>query len=191
MTERASGRFVLRIDPGLHRTLRREAAAQNLSLNAYCATLLQKRTAPPASHGDARAFPWLADVEHAVGSELLGVVLFGSWARGEALEGSDTDLLIVLEPGSPLNRGRYEQWDARFGAELSPHFVTLPVAGEEYGSIWIEAAVDGTIVQDRSGRVAALLIAIRRQIAAGRYRRAMAHGHPYWTRGAGGEADAQ
>jgi HEPN domain-containing protein len=190
MTGRASGHFVLRIDPELHRTLRREAAARDLSLNAYCTTLLQRRSAATAPRRDAQAFPWLEDVERAVGSELVGVVLFGSRARGDALEGSDTDLLVVLEPGSPLNRARYDQWETRFGAESSPHFVTLPATGEEFGSIWLEAAVDGTIVQDRGARVAALLVSIRREIAAGRYRRAMAYGHPYWTREARREADA-
>jgi predicted nucleotidyltransferase len=55
-------------------------------------------------------------VERAVtvaGDAVVGVVVYGSWARGSAGPGSDVDVLIVLDAARPLTRGLYREWDAR------------------------------------------------------------------------------
>ncbi|MCC6053654.1 MAG: nucleotidyltransferase domain-containing protein, partial [Desulfurococcaceae archaeon] len=36
-------------------------------------------------------------LEGELGGELLGLVLFGSWARGEAREDSDVDVFVLLK----------------------------------------------------------------------------------------------
>lgn len=43
-------------------------------------------------------------LQEVYGNRLKGVVLYGSYARGEAVEGSDIDLLVLLDkPASPVD----------------------------------------------------------------------------------------
>lgn len=48
------------------------------------------------------------EIEKLYGTRLKNTILYGSWARGEATEGSDIDVLIVLEgkviPGKEIDR---------------------------------------------------------------------------------------
>jgi len=48
------------------------------------------------------------EIEKLYGTRLKKVILYGSWARGDATEDSDIDLLIVLEgeivPGTEIDR---------------------------------------------------------------------------------------
>ena len=177
----ASGRFVLRLPSELHARARKVAAARGQSLNEYCAAVLQAAVSGPQE----RAPAWMEALRADLGRSLVGVVLFGSTARGTQREGSDVDLLIVLEPGVPITRELYRRWDsavARSGAE-TPHFVSLPASVEAAGGIWYEAAMDGIVLHDPRHRLARLLSEIRRAAAAGIIRREVAHGHPYWVRG--------
>ncbi len=124
-----------------------------------------------------------------VPAPFVGVVLFGSAARGEARADSDVDLLLVLAPKAALRRGLYRRWDELFaegamGRELNAHFVHLPEAVHQAGSLWLEVAIEGRVVMDREGRVARLLVALRRAIAAGRFVRGTLHGQPCWRRAA-------
>jgi len=49
-----------------------------------------------------------AEIEALYGERLTGVILYGSWARNEATEDSDIDLLIALKgkviPGKEIDR---------------------------------------------------------------------------------------
>ncbi len=54
------------------------------------------------------------ELEARLRGELLGLALFGSWARGEAEEGSDVDVFIVSR--KPLNRElRFKVYDVLYG----------------------------------------------------------------------------
>lgn len=48
------------------------------------------------------------EIEKLYANKLKGIVLFGSWARGDATENSDIDLLIILKgeivPGREIDR---------------------------------------------------------------------------------------
>lgn len=179
----ASGRFVLRLEPGLHAALRTAAREQGLSLNDHCARTL----ASPAG-----AFSGLRDAAAAVGraaqlfgSELVGVLVFGSWARGELSDRSDVDLLIVVEPTVPLTRELYRRWDdapIRWGSRpVEPHVVHLPPPDRTVGGLWAEAAIDGLVLFERGVRLSARLVQVRHDVVAGRLVRRMAHGQPYWA----------
>jgi predicted nucleotidyltransferase len=186
-----SGRFVLRLPVKLHAALRRRASSSGLSLNQLCLRALTEylsegRTAEIASAPGPEA-RWLQAAHRVLGEEWLGAVLFGSEARGEARGDSDIDLLLVAGPAVPLTRRLYALWDEQPGDDRhSPHFVHLPASVTAAGSLWLEAAVDGTVLYDREGRVGRFLGRLRRAMAAGRLRRKTAYGQPYWVKAEGG-----
>ena len=177
-----SGRFVLRTPPALHGALRRAARQAGLSLNAYClrrlaAPELDDRGVPPAPVAWAR---------EAFGEALVGVVVYGSWARGEATTDSDVDVLVVLDASVALTRDLYRTNDA---ASLSwtehpvqIQIVRMPDAdGGVGGGFWPEIALDGIVLFERGVVLSRQLVGIRRAIADGRLVRRTAHGQPYWT----------
>jgi predicted nucleotidyltransferase len=183
MSDQPSGRFVLRIDPALHGALRSAAEAAGLSLNEYCARKLASEAAvwSPAVDVVARATSLL-------GARVWGILVFGSWARGEAVAGSDVDVLVVVDDEVALTRRLYHEWDeAPLKWEAHPveaHFVHLPEAGARLSALWAEAAVDGVVLYDRSLEVSRRLVEIRDRIAAGELVRRRVHGQRYWVEAA-------
>src|SRR5262245_20242709 len=126
-----SGRFLLRLTPGLHAALRRCAREAGLSLNDYCARKLATSNGFLDEAGGAAAI--VNRAAELFAQELVGVFLFGSWARAEAVTTSDVDVLIIVEPGAPIRRDLYRRWDERplkwDVREVEPHFVRLSSAG--------------------------------------------------------------
>jgi predicted nucleotidyltransferase len=178
----ASGRFVLRIESGLHQALRAAAREGGLSLNDYCA----RRLAAPASGSEAGdAASTLRRAAFLFGDALVGVVAFGSWVRGEAGATSDVDLLVVVDGRVPLTRELYRRWDevpvSWDGREAEPHFVHLPDPGMVTGGVWAEAAIDGVVLFERRLSLSQQLAAVRRHILSGRLVRRRVHGQPYWA----------
>jgi predicted nucleotidyltransferase len=180
---RASGRFLLRLSPGLHAALRRAAFEANVSLNDYCA----RKLAAPA--GDLSAIEGAA---HAVdraaalfGERLVGVAAFGSWARRQTADGSDLDLLVVVDPAVDLTRDLYRKWDEEAvdweGRTVEPHFAHLPDEDRVVGGLWAEVALDGIVLFERALAVSKRLVSVRRDIVAGKIVRRVAHGQPYWA----------
>jgi len=178
-----SGRFLLRVDPGLHAALRAAAARMGLSLNDYCARKLATPGTSLVASGDA-----IAAVQRSaslVGAALVGVVAFGSWARAEIRDGSDVDLLVVVDDVVPLSRDLYRRWDEApvswEGLHVEPHFVHLPPSGGSVAGLWAEVAVEGVLLFVRDLELPRLLVGIRRAVAEGRVARRVAHGQPYWV----------
>jgi hypothetical protein len=176
----ASGTFVLRLDPRLHGLLRREAAAAGLSLNEWCGRTL---AAPGAAGLDAAA-EVVVPLRSRLGDDLCGVVVYGSFARGELSSGSDVDLLVVLADRVPITRALYREWDGAVppwgGRDVDLHFVHLPDPAAAVSGSWAEAAVCGIVLHDRDLVVSRRLTAIRGRIASGELVRRMAQGQPYW-----------
>lgn len=180
-----SGRFLLRVSPGLHGVLRRAAAEAGLSLNEYCA----RKLAAPGAAMEGPGADVVARATEQFGEDLLGVLVFGSWARGDAVEQSDVDLLVVLDPRVAIVRGLYRTWDETTpeltweGRRLEVHFVRLPESGETTTGLWAEAALDGLVLFDRGFELSRRLIEVRRRIAAGAVQRHRVHGQHYWVGG--------
>jgi hypothetical protein len=122
------------------------------------------------------------------GDSLLGVVAFGSWARGEAGARSDVDLLVVVERRVEIGRRLYQRWDEApvswNGRRVEPHFVHLPERGAHLSGLWAEVATDGVVLFDRGLVVSRLLVAYRHEIMAGRLVRRTVHGQTYWVEAA-------
>ncbi len=177
-----AARFLLRLPAGLHQALQRVAGEAGLSLNEYCVRRLA------LSGAGIAAQPGAADVVARAaavgGNALLGVIVYGSWARGSAAAESDVDVLMILDRGRPLDRGLYRDWDSApvtWGDRaVDPHFVHLPADGRATG-LWGEAAIDGVLLFEAGTRVSSTLAQVRRDIVAGRLVRRMAHGQPYWV----------
>lgn len=178
-----SVRFLLRLPATLHAALLEGARDRGVSLNEYLNRRLSGAELHPTSESVAPLL--LAHAHRVAGARLLGIVLHGSWTRGEARADSDIDALIAVDEALPLTRGLYRAWDeqpvAWAGRAVDVHFVHLPRSLDRAAGVWCEAAVEGRLIADRSGRVEDALIQIRRAIADGRLVRKRAHGQPYWT----------
>ena len=180
----ASGRFVLRIGADLHAELRREAAARGLSLNEHCA----RKLAEPAGIAveDAELQAVVLRALRFLEGALVGVVVHGSWARGEAQDGSDVDVMLVVDQGTPVDRELYRRWDAGGPLRIDGHpadaaFARLPSGTEAATPLWAEIATDGFVVFERDRRVSRVLAQVRSRIASGNLVRRIVHGQPYWT----------
>jgi len=179
----ASGRFLLRVQQSVHARLQTAARRLGVSLNEYCDRRL--RVPGPAILMEPGA---AASVERSLAqfrTALAGVLVYGSYARGDATAASDVDLLVVVDSAIPLTRALYRDWDdapAEWqGRHVDPHFLHLPVGRRPAPGAWCEAALDGVVLFERDGAVTRHLAAIRSEIAAGRLVRRSAHGQPYWT----------
>jgi len=160
--------------------LRHEAVAAGTSLNEWCSRSL----AAPGAAGLRAAAEVVVMIRAGLGSDLLGVVAYGSFARGELAAGSDVDLLVVLSEGVKITRSLYRQWDgvvpAWEGREIDLHFVHLPDRDNPVSGTWAEAGVCGIVLYDHDLLVSRRLIDIRSRIAGGELTRRMAQGQPYW-----------
>jgi len=192
-----SGRFVVRIPPRLHAELQAEARRGGESLNRVC---VRKLSAAPTGRGQglataAEVIPrsLLRRIRQRFAEGLVGIVLFGSAARGDSTEASDVDLLLVLPPGAVLSRELYRRWDSLSvpseGAEIpgsfSPQFAVLPGDVSDAGGLWFEVALEGIVLWERDRAVSRSLRGIRTAMAAGLLRRSTIHGTPYWVRNFG------
>jgi len=173
---------LLRLPADLHRTLVKAAADVQLSFNEFCVRRLR---APSDAHGLSAVRSHVVARARAVfGDRLVGVLVLGSWARGEAAVTSDIDVLIVIDSKTPLTRDLYRAWDldplSFEGRAIDAHVAHPSPAGTPPTAVWCEAAVDGIVWYDRDGAIAIRLGEVRRAIAEGRVVRAFAHGQPYW-----------
>jgi predicted nucleotidyltransferase len=162
--------------------LRDAAVERGVSMNDYCVRKLASPSDPFALPVAAPAFQRACDM---FGSELIGVVLYGSWARGEETDSSDIDLLIVVGREVKLSRQVYRIWDESpiewNGRMVEPRFVHFPPPEETVAGWWGDVAIDGIVLFEAAFKLSMRLARIRRDIAAGRIRRYESHGQSYWV----------
>jgi hypothetical protein len=179
-----SGRILLRLPPEVHAALRAAARGAGVSLNEHCARRLA--AAGSALSGTRGAAAIVGRGAALFGPHLLGVLVFGSWARGEAAGASDVDVLVVVDRAVELTRDLYRRWDTEpatwEGRPVDVHFAHLPEPGDTTAGVWAEVALDGIVLFERDLVLSAALARVRRDIAAGRIVRRVVHGQPYWVR---------
>ena len=177
----SSGRFLLRLPPGLHEVLKEAARAAGTSLNEYCV----RKLAGPGHQGVPAAARVIEHATALAGRDLAGIVVFGSWSRGEATPESDVDVLIVLAPEVPITRELYRRWDASVlhweGCPVEPHFVRFPAATDDITGLWAEVAMDGIVVYERGFELSQRLVKLRSRIAARELERRWVKGQSYWA----------
>lgn len=95
--------------------------------------------------------------------DLLGILLGGSYARGDATEYSDVDIACIVADDSQLQRKRFEYRDGRLVS-----IGTKSIAGirrdiaKPDAAIWVAPGIgDCRILLDKDGSVAALLEEVR------------------------------
>jgi len=107
------------------------------------------------------------DLEETLGSELMGLVLFGSWARGEASKDSDVDIFVVLKSlkGMEARSTIYRVIARHVGRALTLVDMRADeVFGEkvELTPLLLNILSDGIIIYDGTGRLSALMEKTRR-----------------------------
>lgn len=185
--------FLFRAPEKLISQLAGEAQKQGLSLNQLCIRLLSQTGSATQDSvliesGSAVLDQLLGYIETVLkplfAEQLVGVVMYGSVARGEARADSDIDILVVLKPEYPLDRDSYtglSQFQV-MGHEVSPLLVQLPGRADHIRGVWLEVAVDGLVLYDPKLQLTQLFSRIRGEIASGRLQRRFTHGVPYWIR---------
>jgi hypothetical protein len=174
---------LFRLPSGLHAALQGAARDAGLSLNEYCT----RRLAAPSTRiaVDEEAVRVISAAAQLLGSDLAAVIVYGSWAEGQATSASDVDLLVVVERSVRLTRALYRQWDRHpivwNRRPVDPHFVHVPHRDDGPTGVWAEAGVSGIVLFERDSRVSKHLVRVRKDIAEGRLVRRIAHGQPYWT----------
>ena len=123
---------------------------------------------------------------HLFDDALVGIVVFGSWARAELRASSDVDVLIVVARSVPIVRALYRRWDEHpdlfcDGHLIEPHFAHLPDGLHTPSGFWAEVATDGRVLLDAQEHVSAYLATVRQAVASGRLQRRKVHGHAYWV----------
>lgn len=180
-----SGKFVLRLPPPVHAELKRLASQKGLSLNEFCTLSLAGAAAGSAPQNELDLDVAIAKARRLHGQALVGVAIYGSWARGTATQASDLDLLIVLDSGIQVSRQMYRDWDQQTltlqGHLVEPSIVTLPADASEVSGFWAEIATEGLLCWWRDFSVHRYLTKVREKIAAGELRRERSHGQSYWV----------
>jgi hypothetical protein len=124
----------------------------------------------------------VAGAQEIFGDRLRGLFLFGSRVAGRSRENSDLDVGVWLEP--PLRRRTtWLPWFARFGhldPLLDPTFFTI--ASLERPAGWLLEAVHGgtRVLHDPSGELRRKLDSLDEALKAGRHRRRLFMGLPYY-----------
>lgn len=175
-----SGRFLLRLPVPLHDRLARSARAHGTSLNEHCVRVLagaEAGSTGPLKEAVAKALTEL-------GTAVVGIAVFGSYARGEAGPESDVDLLIVLSADVDITRRLYDPWDGDdlrvSGHRVEPHFVRMRSAEDGISGFWAEVALDGAVVYDPELTLSRELSRVRRALVDGELVRRTSAQRAWW-----------
>lgn len=178
MSSKAPVRVLLRLPATLHRLVKGRAQQINASLNTVMVQAIEKGLREP---GLGELEPRIISMAKAqFGKTFVGLLLYGSRARGDAYETSDTDLLLVVDSSVRIERSLYRSWDTVLPEGISLNISHLPLAATDAGSLWLECALDARILHDPTGVLRRRLDEIKERIVSGAFVRRTTHGQGYW-----------
>lgn len=128
--------------------------------------------------------PLVENLQDGLGQNLVAVVLFGSWARGEQRKASDWDIFVLARslPVAPMKR--YAQFRSLCNdqPESGVSFLakTQMEFEEGFPSFYLDLALDGIILYDTDGYMEAKLRRIREIIKETRLKRERIPGGFFW-----------
>ena len=176
MSLKANTRFLLRLDQKLYLKLTRMASAKKESINSLCNQLLAASVEIGTTGNDLL----VRKIKEVYQDEkLLGIVFFGSRARGEETQSSDFDLLLVFDSTTSINRSLYRKWEDELH---SIHCVTMPKTEDDTSNFWFEIALDGIILWENRDELKKKFSLLKLKLSSGRYQRRLTHGQPYWIK---------
>lgn len=125
----------------------------------------------------------IADVlaEASAHPSVIGALLIGSLGRGNAVPGSDIDLLLLLADGQ--GQTRVFRNHEREGILIEFHYrdVATALAQVEESPNWYYAYLGGRILHDPTGRLATLVAEVRARSAAWRPTAAQRRRHAFYA----------
>ncbi len=144
---------------------------------------LRTKVVPTSSGGDPLLTSLLQEtVDEAIQAlrdllsyDLIAVVLYGSWSRGEARPGSDVDLFVIAQnlPEHRFDRSRFMH-QAVFGCCPLPVSISAKEPAQFEGHfppLYLDIGLDGVILYDTNDYISQKLDRIRQLIEeAGLYR---------------------
>ena len=174
-----TSKVLLRLPEELHSRVKALAARRSMSVNALLVDAIERGLSLAAT--DTVENRVVKKAREDFQDALIGVLLFGSRARGDAHDTSDTDLLIVVSSNVRIERSLYRSWDLSLPDNIVVHIAHLPTTAEGAGSLWLECALDARVLFDPSGMLRRRLMEIKEAILSGKYVRKMTHGQGFWV----------
>jgi len=174
-----SQKILLRLPKPLHEAVKARAAAAKVSINSLLERYISQGVANQIDRDESTLI--VNKARRDFGTAFKGLLLFGSRARGDAHDTSDTDLLLVVGDEVRIERSLYRQWDQLLPEHVSLHIAHLPSRAEDAGSLWLECALDARIISDPTGDIAALLAKVKEYVTSGAVVRRVVHGQGFWV----------
>lgn len=123
--------YSFRITPEYVERLRRAAGLAGVKPSALVRRWVIERLEETPNEGEAIARRVARDLREVFGERLVRVILFGSWARDDAGDDSDVDLLVVLQPMGSRHAERMRMYEV-----VGDHFLR---AGRAISAIPVDA----------------------------------------------------
>jgi hypothetical protein len=172
-------RILLRLTKPLHDAVKARAAQEGLSINSLLESLISQGISNPLANNITESIIERARREY--GKHFTGLLLFGSQARGDQHDTSDTDLLLVVSEELRIERSMYRAWDQFLPEGISLHIGHFPQSPSDAGSLWLECALDARILFDPTGAIKNTISSVRDFITSGAMVRRVTHGQAYWV----------